>query len=141
MAETVHGTKANQFGPAHQHDKPSLLCQDGQCETCAARIFVLHLVFFRDEFKGKVRQQHGEKQVCADAKCTLCFQPDQWSLVCCPGEKCAKQTGRVRTGMVRNLLCSVWRFSSWGARGCLCDVAGRGDLSSAQGTQVCHSLW
>jgi hypothetical protein len=57
MAETIHGTKEAQFGPRHAHDNPSALCQDGLCETCAARIFCLHLIFFRDEFKRKVEQQ------------------------------------------------------------------------------------
>lgn len=48
MAETIHGTKANAVGPSH---RAGLLCQDGQCEECAAKIFALHCSFFRDEFK------------------------------------------------------------------------------------------
>lgn len=48
MAHTIHGTKASEIGPTHKED---LLCQDGLCENCAIKIFVIHCAFFRDEFK------------------------------------------------------------------------------------------
>lgn len=78
------------------------MCNTGDCETCAGKIFKIHLNFFEDEFKKKLEQQHGEAAVCRDAQCKLCHLEE----VVCPGKDCHEKTGSVRTGV---LACEIFQ--------------------------------
>lgn len=97
--EKISGKKANEFGPTHNQADEKALCNDGECECCARRIFAIHVSFFREQFKELVAKQHGADFVCRDASCSLCHGP-----VVCPG--CNTDTGAVRTGV---LACEIFQ--------------------------------
>jgi hypothetical protein len=80
MAELIHGTKNDLFGPLHDKEEKVLCAKD--CEICANRIFLLHTGFFTNEFKSKVAQQHGAEAVCHDGKCSFCMQSPKVVLFC-----------------------------------------------------------
>lgn len=94
MAEFIHGIKP-EFGPKHNHEEPGNLCVQG-CETCARRIFDLHMSFFQDEFRKNAIKQHGVDKVCQDPSCKDCHVAE----ITCPGKDCKERhTGLIRTGV------------------------------------------